>query len=256
MGAPLWLLPFYFHLFLPVLLRLLPPKRAVPWARQPDRHGKSTLLRRHWEWGHVGNTAKQCRLGLFQDTDFARDLEDSKSTSGGTLCNFGSHKFVPISWMCKKQTGVSHSSTESQITFLDTGLRLDRFACSRIVWDLINSVLGSVSQVSVRSGQPDNDVNKPRVSKEERVFFVARPNPMLHFAPFLSTHFFPCLNPMFKNGSFLSVCDTLKFESPPLRGKKIEFGTDSSSSLARIATIELPECQERRGAKTMQSVFF
>ena len=36
------------------------------------------------------NTAKQCRQGLFQDSSFARDLEDSKSTSGGTLCVFGS----------------------------------------------------------------------------------------------------------------------------------------------------------------------
>ena len=35
---------------------------------------------------HVGNTVKQYRLGLFQDSDFAGDLEDSKSTSGGTLC--------------------------------------------------------------------------------------------------------------------------------------------------------------------------
>ena len=34
---------------------------------------------------HVGNTAKQCRLGLFQDSDFAGDLEEFKSTSGGTL---------------------------------------------------------------------------------------------------------------------------------------------------------------------------
>ena len=34
---------------------------------------------------YVGNIAKQCRLGLFQDSDFAGDLEDSKSTSGGTL---------------------------------------------------------------------------------------------------------------------------------------------------------------------------
>ena len=33
----------------------------------------------------VGNTAKQCRLGLFQDSDFAGDPEDSKSTSGGTF---------------------------------------------------------------------------------------------------------------------------------------------------------------------------
>ena len=33
------------------------------------------------QYCHVGNTAKQCRLGLSQDSDFARDLEDSKSTS-------------------------------------------------------------------------------------------------------------------------------------------------------------------------------
>ena len=38
---------------------------------------------------------------------------------------FGSHTFVPISWMCKKQTAVSHSSTESEIISLDIGLRLD-----------------------------------------------------------------------------------------------------------------------------------
>ena len=86
--------------------------------------------REYKQYCHVGNTAKQCRLGLFQDSDFAGDLEDSKSISGGTLCIFGSHTFVPISWMCKKQTSVSHSSTESEIISLDTGLRLDGFACS------------------------------------------------------------------------------------------------------------------------------
>ena len=78
------------------------------------------------QYCHVGNTAKQCRLGLFQDSDFAGDLDDSKSTSGGTLYIFGSHTFVPISWMCKKQTSVSHSSTESEIISSGhTGLRLD-----------------------------------------------------------------------------------------------------------------------------------
>ena len=43
---------------------------------------------------------------------------------------FGSHTFVPISWMCKKQTSVSHSSTESEIISLGAGLRL---ACSGIM---------------------------------------------------------------------------------------------------------------------------
>ena len=80
------------------------------------------------QYCHVGNTAKQCRLGPFQDSDFAGDLEESKSTSGETLCIFGSHTFVPISWMCKKQTSVSHSSTESEIISLDAGFRMDGVA--------------------------------------------------------------------------------------------------------------------------------
>ena len=87
------------------------------------------------QYCHVGNTAKQCRLGLFQDSDFAGDLEDSKSTSGGTLCIFGSHTFVPISWLCQKQTSVSHSSTESESISLDAGLRLDA-APALDLWDL------------------------------------------------------------------------------------------------------------------------
>ena len=115
---------------------------------------------------HVRNTAKQCRLGLFQDSDFAGDLEDSKSTSGGTLCVFGSHTFVPISSMCKKQTAVSHSSTESEIIFLDTGLRLDGLPALEL-WDLIVYVLGNVSRVSDRSGQPDNDVHKHHKSQKK-----------------------------------------------------------------------------------------
>ena len=105
------------------------------------------------QYCHVGNnTAKQCRLGLFQDSDFAGDLEDLKSTSGGTLCVFGSHTFVPISWMCKKQTAVSHSSTESEIISLDSGL----LALEQ--WDLNVSVLGNVSRVSDGSGKPESDV--------------------------------------------------------------------------------------------------
>ena len=107
----------------------------------------------------VGNTAKQCRLGLFQDSDFAGDIEDSKSTSGGTLCIFGSHTFVPISWMCKKQTAVSHSSTESEIISLDTGLRLDGLPALEL-WDLIVSVLGNVSCVSDQSGKPESNAHK------------------------------------------------------------------------------------------------
>ena len=113
----------------------------------------------HKQHCHVGDTAKQCRLGLFQDFDFAGDLEDSKSTSGGTLCIFGSHTFVPICWMRKKQTSVSHSSTESEIISLDTGLRLDGLPALEL-WDLIVSVFGNISHVSDRTVQPVNGKNK------------------------------------------------------------------------------------------------
>ena len=86
---------------------------------------------KYWQYCYVGNTAQQCRRGLFQDSDFVGDLEDSKSTSGGILCIFGSQTFVPISWMCKKQTSVSHSSTEAEVISLDTGLRMDCISRSR-----------------------------------------------------------------------------------------------------------------------------
>ena len=91
----------------------------------------------------VGNTAQRCRLGLFQDSDFAGDLEDSKSTSGGTLCIFGSHTFVPISWMCQKQTSVSHSSTEAEVISLDAGLRMDGIPAVTL-WDLVIDMLHSI----------------------------------------------------------------------------------------------------------------
>ena len=93
------------------------------------------------QYCHVGNTAKQCRLGLFQESDFAGDLGRFKIHFWrNIMCVFGSHTFVPISWMCKKQTAVSHSSTESEIISLDTGLRLDGLPALEL-WDLIVSVL-------------------------------------------------------------------------------------------------------------------
>ena len=82
-----------------------------------------------------------------------------------TLCIFGSHTFVPISCMCKKQTAVSHSSTEYEIFSLDTGLRLDGLLALEL-WALIVSVFGNVSEISDRTGQLVNDVQKHHKSQE------------------------------------------------------------------------------------------
>ena len=107
----------------------------------------------------MGNTAKSADWDCFKTLISRGDLEDSKSTSGGTLCIFGIHTFVPISWMCQKQTAFSHSSTKSEIISLDAGLRLDGLPALDF-WNLIASVLGNVSRVSDRSGQPESDEHK------------------------------------------------------------------------------------------------
>ena len=47
--------------------------------------------------------------------------------------------------MCKKQTSVSHSSTESEIISLDAGLRLNGIPALDL-WDLIVAILGNTNQ--------------------------------------------------------------------------------------------------------------
>ena len=139
-------------------------RSITKWTKACDKRLNRLISKIHHiceykQYCHVGNTVKQCRLGLFQDSDFAGDLEDSKYASGGTLCVFGSHTFVPISWMCKKQTAVSHSSTESEIISLDTGLRLDGLPALEL-WDLIISVLGNISHISDRTVKLVNGEDK------------------------------------------------------------------------------------------------
>ena len=66
--------------------------------------------------------------------------------------------------MCKKQTSVSHSSTESEIISLDTGLRQDGLPALEL-WDLIVSVLGNVPRISDSPGKPVTDVDKRQKSQ-------------------------------------------------------------------------------------------
>ena len=101
----------------------------------------------------VGNTAQQCRRGLFQDSDFAGGIQDSKSTSGGLLCIFGSQTFVPISWMCKKQTSVSRSSTEAEVVSLDAGLRMDGIPALDLWYSVIEVFHAPPNQINKSKGQ-------------------------------------------------------------------------------------------------------
>ena len=86
-------------------------------------------------------------------TPFLREILRTQNPLPVEHCVFGSHTFVPMSWMCKKQTSVSHSSTESEIISVDAGLRLDGIPALDL-WDLIVSVLGNTTQNHDRTGRP------------------------------------------------------------------------------------------------------
>ena len=151
-------------------------RSITKWAKACDKRLSRLISYFHCtsdykQYCHVENTAKKCRLGLFQDSDFAGDLEDSKSTSGGTLCVFGSHTFVPISWMCKKQTSVSHSSTESESFPLDAGLRLDGKPALDL-WDLIVTVLHGNTNQS-KQVQGDLSTSPTRKKIHGKIDFVS-----------------------------------------------------------------------------------
>ena len=100
------------------------------------------------QFSHVGDKASECKLGFFQHADVAGDLTDLKSASGGMLW-FGDHAFVPISWACKKQTAVSHS-TEAKVISLDTGLRTEAL----LALTLLDIVIDALDVPASRAGTP------------------------------------------------------------------------------------------------------
>ena len=73
---------------------------------------------------------------------------------------------MPISWMCKKQTSVSHSSTESEIISLDAGLRLDGIPALDL-WDLIVAALhGNTYQNDQERSDPCNSPTRKKIHRK------------------------------------------------------------------------------------------
>ena len=120
--------------------------RAVTkWTQAQDRRLARLISHIHHTNDHrqycqVGNTAQHCRLGSLQDSDFSGDFEDFKSTSEGNFMYFWKPYICPH--QCKKQTSVSHSSTESEIISMDAGLRMDGLTALGL-WDVVIEVLRS-----------------------------------------------------------------------------------------------------------------
>ena len=60
-------------------------RSVTKWTQACDKRLARLHTNHYHQYCHVGNTAQYCRLGLFKDSEFAGDLEDSKSTSGGVF---------------------------------------------------------------------------------------------------------------------------------------------------------------------------
>ena len=67
---------------------------------------------------YIGDPPDKLKLRLYADADFAGDNADARSTSGGYLVVIGPNSFFPLSWVSKKQTSTSRSTTESEIVSL------------------------------------------------------------------------------------------------------------------------------------------
>ena len=87
----------------------------------------------------VGDPPEECKIVMYVDAGFDGDLPDSKSTSGATLFLVGPNTFVPITWLCKKQGAVSHSSTEAEVIALDAAMRMEGIPML-MFWDQVIEV--------------------------------------------------------------------------------------------------------------------
>ena len=119
-------------------------REVTKWTVACDKrlHRLMSYMQHTRDWVQtcfVGDPVEALRLVLFADASFAGDLRDSKSTSGGFLCLSGPRTFVPISWICKKQGAVSHSSSEAEVISLDAGIRMEGIP-ALLLWDLVVDV--------------------------------------------------------------------------------------------------------------------
>ena len=119
----------------------------------------------------------------------AGDFQDSKSTTGVMLCLVGPNTFCPISWLCKKQGAVSHSSTEAEIVALDAALRMEGIPCldllSHIQMIMTPSAFKQkIQPKTMQSAIPQND---PVLEVIQNVSSPSRPSCQLSRPTAIST---------------------------------------------------------------------
>ena len=61
----------------------------------------------------------------------------------------GPHTFVPLSWLCKKQTAVSHSSTEAEIIALEAVMRMEGLPMLNLWTQVLDTVYRNKDDLAV-----------------------------------------------------------------------------------------------------------
>ena len=130
-------------------------------------HHHTDLVQHCW----VGDAPDFCQLALFCDASFAGDLRDSKSTSGCYLCLIGPRTFVPITWFCKKQGAVSHSSSEAEVISLEAAVRMEGLP-ALMLWELVQDVYAKRKPQVVKPGEIPSPELDPMVRFLSNVDYV------------------------------------------------------------------------------------
>ena len=84
--------------------------------------------------GVVDDNPEDLHLRLYVDADFAGEREDAYSTSGGWLVLCGPRTYFPLTWVSKKQSSVSRSTTEAEVVALSYSLFKEALPMCQL-WD-------------------------------------------------------------------------------------------------------------------------
>ena len=114
------------------------------------------------QYCHVGNQATDCKLGLFQDAEFAG--HDRFNINLRWCSVYIWITYVCADFMaCKKQTGVSHSSTEAEIISHDAGFRMEGIPAMKL-WDTV------IDSLHPQAGGDFKPVHQTHIPKHHDTF--------------------------------------------------------------------------------------
>ena len=114
---------------------------VTKWTEQCDRdlhhlmlYVKSTQDFQMVNW--CGDAISDCKLVMYTDADFAGCTRTQRSTSGIIMMLIGPNTKMMLSGISKRQSAVSHCTTEAEMIAAALGLRAEAIPF-QILWDIL-----------------------------------------------------------------------------------------------------------------------